>query len=67
MAHPLRAQKSPRWALMVEPHNKIREVLLPQVARRLEMGWVLIGRESDEMFKWCRSLEPDDNGNDHGD
>lgn len=66
MEHPLRSQKAPRWALMVEPHNKIREVLLPQVARRLEMGWILIGRESDEMFKWCSSYA-DDHDNDPGD
>jgi hypothetical protein len=59
MAELFRQQKAPRWALMVEPHNKIREVLLPQVERRLEMGWILIGRESDEMFEWCQSADED--------
>lgn len=63
-----RDDTSPRWALMVEPHNRIREVLLGQVPRRLEQGWILIGVEDDEMYAVQRRKAipeapiPDDNG-----
>lgn len=60
-----RDDTSPRWALMVEPHNRIREVLIGQVQRRLAQGWILIGVEDDEMYAARIKKQPDDN--DHGD
>lgn len=67
----------PRWALMIRPHNRIEHVLLASVERRIAQGWILIGREDEEMFKpqtftqenWDANIqshpqrvEPDDNG-----
>ena len=44
----------PRWALIVEPYNKIRPVLLANVEAELKKGmgrYVLIA-EDDEMFPY---------------
>jgi hypothetical protein len=51
---------APRWALMVEPHNRIRLVLLERVAARKAQGWFLIGAEDDEMFGMPQPRDTED-------